>query len=152
MLIKCLEVVLQKKNEIKKIKMAAKFSINGYFFGPVCSLCLKINFISLSILCFSNFLYLILFLLLFKIIFITFGCGFDKLISLVEKIRFPGTLRIIPLISVSSLEKKHRKRLAMLTSWNMAHVPFLCKFVPPLTKNVYWVIARSISQIIHWSF
>ena len=99
----------------KKIKMAAKFVIDGTFFVPVCSLCLKLNFISLS-MCFSIFLCFTLFLLLFEIIFITFGCGFDKLISLVEKMGFPSTLGNILLIGVSCLEKKHRKRLAMLTS------------------------------------
>ena len=43
------------------------------------------RFISLSILCFFIFLCFTVFLLLFTIIFITFGSGFDKLISLVEK-------------------------------------------------------------------
>ena len=97
------------------------------------------NLISLSILCFSIFLCFTLCLLLFEIIFIIFGCGFDKLISLVEKMGFPCTLGNIHVLlaGVSSLEKTHRKRLAMLTSWNMSHVPFLCKFVPPLPKNVY---------------
>ena len=47
--------------------MAAKFFIDGTFFVPVCSLCLKLNFISLSMLCFSNFLCFTLFLLLFEI-------------------------------------------------------------------------------------
>ena len=37
--------------------MAAKFFIDETFFVPVCSLCLKINFISLYILYFSIFLY-----------------------------------------------------------------------------------------------
>ena len=83
---------------------------------PVCSLSLKLKFISLSILSFSNFVCFILFLLLFENIFITFGCGFDKFISLVEKIEFRCTLGNILLIGVSSLEKKRRKRLAMLTS------------------------------------
>ena len=73
---------------------------------PVCSLCLKLNIISLFILCFSNIVCFILFLLLFEIIFKTFGCGFDKFISLVEKIGFPCTLGNILSISVSSLEKK----------------------------------------------
>ena len=65
--------------------MAAKCFINGTFFAPMCSLCVKLNFISLSILCFFIFLCFTLFLLLFAIIFITFGCDFHKLISLVEK-------------------------------------------------------------------
>ena len=64
--------------------MAAKCIIDGTFFAPVCSLCVKLNFISFSILCFLIFLRFTLFLLLFAIIFITFGCGFDNLISLVE--------------------------------------------------------------------
>ena len=65
--------------------MAAKCFLDSTFFAPVCSLCLKLNLISLSILCFSNFLCFTLFFVLFEIIFITFGCGFDKLIRLVEK-------------------------------------------------------------------
>ena len=65
--------------------MAAKCFIDGTYFAPVCSLCLKLNFILLSILCFSIVLCFTLFLLLFAIIFITFGCGFDKFIILVEK-------------------------------------------------------------------
>ena len=51
---------------------------------PGCSLCLKLNFISLSILFLSNVLCFALFLLFFEKKIITFGCGFDKLISLVE--------------------------------------------------------------------
>ena len=58
--------------------MAAKYFIDGTFCAPVCSLCLKLNFFSLSILYFSMFRYYL------KIIVITFGCGFHKLISLVE--------------------------------------------------------------------
>ena len=65
--------------------MAAKCFIDGTFFAPVSSLCLKLNFISFSILCFSNLCFSNIILLLFENIFITFGCGFDKLISLVEK-------------------------------------------------------------------
>ena len=57
--------------------MAAKCLIDGTFFAPVCSLCLKLNFILLSILCFLILLRFVLFLLLFEIICITFGCGFD---------------------------------------------------------------------------
>ena len=65
--------------------MAAKCFIDGTFFAPLCTLCVKLNCISLSILCIFKFLCFLLFLILFAIIFITFGCGFDKLISPVEK-------------------------------------------------------------------
>ena len=75
---------------------------------PVFSVCLKLNFISLSILCFSIFLCFILFLLLFEIIFITFRCNFDKFISLVQNIGSPCTLGNILLIGVSSLKKTQK--------------------------------------------
>ena len=64
--------------------MAAKCFIDRTFFAPVCSLC-QIKFHFTFCFVFLNFLYFTLFWLLFAIIFITFGCGFDKLIRLVEK-------------------------------------------------------------------
>ena len=57
-----------------KKKMAAKCVIDETFFAPVCSLFIKLNYISLSILCFSHFLCFPLFLLLFEIIVIAYGC------------------------------------------------------------------------------
>ena len=60
----------------------------------------QINFISLSILFLFEFFMFQLFLLLFEIIFITFGCGFDKFISLVEKIGLSCTLGNILLIGL----------------------------------------------------
>ena len=56
--------------------MAAKCFIVGTFFAPMCRLCVKLYFISLSIFL-NYFVCFTLILLLFAIIFITFGCGFD---------------------------------------------------------------------------
>ena len=47
--------------------MAAKCFIDEPFFAPACSLCLKLNFISLSFV-FFDFLFFALFLLLMEII------------------------------------------------------------------------------------
>ena len=55
-------------SDIKK-KMAAKYFIDGTFFAPICGLCVNLNFMSLSIFVFFNFLCFTLFLLLFLIIF-----------------------------------------------------------------------------------
>ena len=49
------------KYTTEKNKMAAKCFIDGTFFVPVCTLCLKFNLISFSILCFSIFLCFTLF-------------------------------------------------------------------------------------------
>ena len=77
--------------------MAAKCFSDGTFFVHGCSLCqIKFHF---------TFRFVFFrFLLLFEIICITFGCSFDKLISLVKK-GFPCTLRNMLLIGLSSLEK-----------------------------------------------
>ena len=78
------------------------------------TLFLKFNLILLSNLCFSNLLWFTSFLLLFDNICITFVCGSDKLIRLVEK---KGSLGSILLIGVPSLQKNvEATRLAMLTS------------------------------------
>ena len=87
--------------------MAATCFIDGTFFAPFCSVCLKLNSILLSILCFLQFLCFILLLFLFKIIFITFGCDFYKLIVPVEK-GLSCTLGNTRLIGVSSMEKNRR--------------------------------------------
>ena len=77
--------------------MAAKCFIDGTFFASVCSL--------VSITFHFTFHFVFFYFFMFHIIFITFACGFAKLISLVEKKGFSCTFGNLLLIGVSSLKK-----------------------------------------------